>query len=153
MSLAILFHFLCAQHVSDINISVIRSLRLCYWITTSVVLFCKDGWFSVSVSLRCIVVCRKLLMMDILMSETCWAHKKWNKIASDIKLVFHSSSITMMHGPINIRFTEVYILTGGWRIDLSSTWKDAELTKSIRLTRMRVSLRRVIFIVPQCGVL
>ena len=22
---------------------------------------------------------RKLLMMDILMSETCWAHKKWNK--------------------------------------------------------------------------
>ena len=35
---------------------------------------------------------RKLLIMDILMSETCWAHKKWNKIASDIKLVFHSSS-------------------------------------------------------------
>ena len=34
---------------------------------------------------------RKLLMMDILMSETCWAHKKWNKIASDIKLVFYSS--------------------------------------------------------------
>ena len=25
MSLAILFHFLCAQHVSDINISIIRS--------------------------------------------------------------------------------------------------------------------------------
>ena len=34
---------------------------------------------------------RKLLMMDILMSETCWAHKKWNKIASDNKLVFYSS--------------------------------------------------------------
>ena len=48
---------------------------------------------------------RKLLMMDILMSETCWAHKKWNKIASDIKLVFLSSTITMMHGTINIRFT------------------------------------------------
>jgi len=31
---------------------------------------------------------RKFLMMDILMSETCWAHKKWNKITSDIKLVF-----------------------------------------------------------------
>jgi len=27
---------------------------------------------------------RKLLKMDILMSETCWAHKKLNKIASDI---------------------------------------------------------------------
>ena len=34
---------------------------------------------------------RKLLMMDILMSETCWAHKMWNKIASDMKLVFYSS--------------------------------------------------------------
>jgi len=32
-------------------------------------------------------------MMDILMSETCWVHKKWNKIASDIKLVFYSSTI------------------------------------------------------------
>ena len=39
MSLVILFHFLCAQHVSDINISIIRSFRLCCWITTSVVLF------------------------------------------------------------------------------------------------------------------
>jgi len=29
MSLAILFHFLYTQHVSDINISIIRSLRLC----------------------------------------------------------------------------------------------------------------------------
>ena len=29
MSLTILFHFLCTQHVSDINISIIGSLRLC----------------------------------------------------------------------------------------------------------------------------
>ena len=36
---------------------------------------------------------RKLLMMGVLMSETCWALKKWNKVASDIKLVFHSSTI------------------------------------------------------------
>ena len=28
MSLAVLFHFFCAQHISDINISTIRSLRL-----------------------------------------------------------------------------------------------------------------------------
>jgi len=34
MSLAILFHLLRAQHVSDINISISRSLRLCWWITT-----------------------------------------------------------------------------------------------------------------------
>ena len=45
---------------------------------------------------------RKLLMMDILMSETCWAHNKCNKIASDDKLVFYPSTITMLHGPINI---------------------------------------------------
>ena len=38
---------------------------------------------------------RKLLMMDILMSETCWAHKKWNKIASDFKLVFYSSTLSL----------------------------------------------------------
>jgi len=60
MSLAVLFHFLCAQRVSDINISII-------------------------------------LMTDILMSETCWAHK-WNKIASDIKLVFHSSYLGYFKG-------------------------------------------------------
>ena len=53
---------------------------------------------------------RQLLMMDILMSEICWVHKKWNKISSDIKLVFYSSTITMMHGPINIRYTKVHCL-------------------------------------------
>ena len=144
MSLAILFHILCAQHVSDINLSSIRSLRLFCWITTLVYvlgLMCVGvsvwlGWSGVSVAdwstivstcardkCSCASVCntdttptqphrnpnthqtknnttnvviqqhsRKLLMMDILMSETCWAHKKWNKIASDIKFVFYSST-------------------------------------------------------------
>jgi len=136
MSLAILFYFLCTQHVSEINISIIRSLRLCCWITASVVLF----------SVRCVleIWCgfnlqyghysnpaapnlqhttnreqktnvviqqhsRNLLMMDILISETCWVHKKWNKIASDIKLVFYSSNITMMHGTINVRTTLKFV--------------------------------------------
>ena len=130
MSLAILFHFLCAQHVSGINISIIRSLRLFCWIITLVVLFLarcvlefRCGWVGV-VSVLQAETCntdttptqphrisnthrnknnttnaviqqnsRKLLMMDILMSETCWAHKKWNEIAIDIKLVFYSSTI------------------------------------------------------------
>ena len=59
MSLAILFQLLCAQHVSDINISIIRSLRLCCWITTSVVLFSVRcvleiwcGWFWVVLVLQ-----------------------------------------------------------------------------------------------------
>jgi len=146
MSLAILFH-LCAQHVSDINISIIWSLRLFCWITTLVVLFlvrcvlefrCGSvGVVSVLQAEACntdttptephrnsnthrtknkttnVVIqqnSRKLLMMDILMSKTSWAHKKSNKIASDIKLVFYSSTITMMHGPINIRLSSVSLL-------------------------------------------
>jgi hypothetical protein len=117
MSLAILFHFLCTQHVSYINISINRSLRLCCWITTSVVLFSVRCVLEASAS-ACntdstqiqphqisntqrnenktthVVIqqhSRKFLMIDILMSETCWVHKKWNKIASDINLVFRSS--------------------------------------------------------------
>jgi len=48
------FHFLCAQHVSDISISIIRSLRQFCWITTLVVLFLvrcvleiRCGWVGV----------------------------------------------------------------------------------------------------------
>ena len=142
MSLLILFHFLCAQHVSDINTSIISSLRLFCWITTLVVLFLvrcvlkfrcgRVGVISVLKAEACntdttptnphrnsnthrtknkttnVIIqqnSRRLLMMDVLMSETCWAHKKWNKITSDIKLVFYSSTITMMHGPVSITFT------------------------------------------------
>jgi len=108
MSLAILFHFLYTQHVSDINISIIRSLRLCCWITTSLqTVACNTGTtqnqpHQISNTQRTekkttdVVIqqhSRKLLMMAILMSETCWTHKKWNKIASDFKLVFHSSTV------------------------------------------------------------
>ena len=118
---ATLFHFLRNQYVSDINISIIRSLRLCCWITTSVVLFSVlcvleiwCGWVWVVPVLQAqrthntqrtenkttVVVIqqhsRKLLMMDILISETYWVRKKWKKNGSDIKLVFYSSTITMM---------------------------------------------------------
>jgi len=33
-------------------------------------------------------------------------------MASDIKLVFHSSTIAMMHGPINIRLNFITELSG-----------------------------------------
>ena len=107
----------------DINIAIIRSLRLFCWITTLAVLFLvrcvlefRYGWVGVVSVLQAEAACntdttptqpyrnsnthrtknktanvviqqnsRKLLMMDILMSETRWAHNKWNKIASDIK--------------------------------------------------------------------
>ena len=154
MSLAILFHFLCAQHVSDINISIIRSLRLFCWITTLVVLLLvrcvlqfRCGWVGVvSVLQLCFSLqhgyhsnpttpklqhtsnqeqydqcgnsssgacdCSVELPHWSYCSwfDVCWnfgavglgwypccrlkpaTHKKWNKIASDIKLVLYSSS-------------------------------------------------------------
>ena len=137
MSLAILFHFLCAQHVSDINISIIRILRLFCWISTLVVLFLVRcllefrcvwvGVISVLQDEACntnttpnqphrnsnthrtknnttnVVIqqnSRKLLMTDILMSETCWAHKKWNKAATDINLVFYSPNRARLSIPL-----------------------------------------------------
>ena len=54
----------------------------------------------------------KLLMMDILMSESCWAHKKWNKMASDIKLVFYSSTMHQEKLWIHLsnwRFNKIYL--------------------------------------------
>ena len=56
------------------------------------------------------------------MSETCWAHKKWNKIASDIRLVLYSSTIAMIDGPINIRFViNMFIV---WVVQIKRTiWK------------------------------
>ena len=115
MSLAILFHFLCAQHVSDINISIIMLVLQASACNTNTT---QNQPHQISNTQRTenkttdVVIqqhSRKLLMMDILMSETCWAHKKSNKIARDIKLAFHSSTITMMNGPINIRFTWICV--------------------------------------------
>jgi len=107
-SLAILFYFLCAQHVSDINMSIIRSCAsACNTDTTPIQPQRNSNTHRTKNNTTNVVIqqtSRKLLMMDILMSETCWAHKEWNKIASDIKLVFYSLTLTMMHGPINVRF-------------------------------------------------
>ena len=92
MSLAILFHLLCAQHVSHINISIF-SLQASACKTNNT----QNQPHQISKTQRTenkttdVVIhqhSRKLLKMDILMCETCWAHNKWNKIASDIKLVF-----------------------------------------------------------------
>ena len=61
------------------------------------------------------------LMMDILMSETCWAHKKWNKIASDNKLVFHSLTI------------KIYCFYLPSRNDFPCTWR-TQLTQFTYIT-------------------
>ena len=45
MSLIVFISLIFAQHVSNINMSIFRSLRLWWWITTSVILICKDRSF------------------------------------------------------------------------------------------------------------
>ena len=114
MSLAILFHLLCAQHVSDINISIFRNLLQPAKRTPPKTSHTRSSNTKRTENKTTDVVThqhsRKLLKMDILMSETCWAHKKWNKIASDIKLILHSSTIAMMHGPINIRISKLSLV-------------------------------------------
>jgi len=45
---------------------------------------------------------RKLLKMDVLTSERCWA-VNWHNKTSVIKLVYLYSNIKMVHGPVRIR--------------------------------------------------
>ena len=106
MSLAILFHFLCAQHVSDINISIIRSLRLCCWITTSVVLF----------SVRCVleIWCGLVWVVSVLQAETdttqtqphqiSYTHRTENK-TTDVVIQQHCRKLLMMD-ILNVRYHE-----------------------------------------------
>jgi len=56
---------------------------------------------------------RELLMMGMVMPETCWAYMKFNKIKSGIYLVFYSSVITMIHDPTNIRLLYLIIQLAG----------------------------------------
>jgi len=91
MSLDILFHVLCAQHVSDINISIFRNLQtllMNYHIGRLVLnSLCVGAFVAVDISRNKssntqrtenkttdVVIhqqSRRFLKMDILMSETC----------------------------------------------------------------------------------
>ena len=66
MSLAFLFHFLCAQHVSNINISIIKTLWLFCWIIILVVLFL----------VRCVVEfrCGWVGVISVLQASACNTH-------------------------------------------------------------------------------
>ena len=112
-----------AQHVSDVNTPILRSLRLIRWVISWVV----SGSMCVGVTLQCgyggvVSVCNlvpthfepdttheitqriicKLLRMGVLTSETCWALNKViiKQVASSWSLftqhlsVFHISSNT-----------------------------------------------------------
>jgi len=75
-----------AQHVSDVNTPILRSLRLICWVISWVVLFWFDvcwcyvvvwlWWCGIRMQAEALVpqpASRKLLRMDVLTSETCWA--------------------------------------------------------------------------------
>ena len=53
---------------------------------------------------------RKLLIIGIVMPETCWAYKKHNKLTNGIYLVFYSS--ILLHSVIGLKSSE-YILRSG----------------------------------------
>ena len=93
-----------AQHVSDVNTSILRSLRLICWVISWVVLLWFDvcwcyvviwlWWCGIRMQAEALVpqpaygyqsnktheitqqISRKLLRMDVLTSETCWALNK-----------------------------------------------------------------------------
>jgi len=52
-------------------------------------------------------------MMGIVVPETCWAYKKYNKIASDIYLLFYSSVIWINVGSshTNLLIALRYVVT------------------------------------------
>ena len=89
-----------AQHVSDVNTSIIRNMRVICWVISCVVLLSYQNNTTHEITQQ---ISRKLLRIDVLTSETCWALSKEMKKASDIKLVSLYSTIKMMHGPINRR--------------------------------------------------
>jgi len=131
MSLILLCQF-TAQHFSDVNTSILRSLLLLVALlcrlTWGVLVLCSGigcWWCGIRMSSgsTCIhqqpiplhntntpqvslhnnaTSSRKLLRMDVLTSETCWA-VNWHNRASVIKLVNLYSNIKLMHGPISIR--------------------------------------------------
>ena len=85
---------------------------------------------------------RKILMMDILISQTCWAHLKWNKIASDIKFVFYSLAIRKeISGDTSDGFIIIDDKGDSWRRlhnqDLNYLYSSPNILRVIKLRKMR----------------
>jgi len=74
MSLVILFHILCTQHVSDTNISITSCASACNTDTIQSQPHQISNTQRTENKMTDVVIkqhSRKLLMMDILTSETC----------------------------------------------------------------------------------
>ena len=84
-------------------------------------------------------ISRKLLKMDVLTFETCWA---LNNKASDTKLVYLYSTIKMMHGPINIRYT---LITYKPEVRFSGIYITENLKWNFHTHLLRSSLSKAFF--------
>ena len=108
-----------AQHVTDVNISILRSLRFICWVISWVVLFWIDvcwcyvvvwlGWCGIRMQAEAVLqpasnqsnttheithqINRKLLRMDVLTSEACWAvnNEIIKQVTSSWSLFIHLS--------------------------------------------------------------
>ena len=108
------------------------------------------GWYLVVFVLQVTDVVihqhsHKLLKMDILMSETCWAHNKWNKITSDIKLVFHSSTMWrtfVVPFVVSLSTTDLMEYVGGCM--LSIRWRFVAEGCDIKKTDCKKKLWRLL---------
>ena len=149
MSLAILFHFLYVLNMfrafiypssgaCDYSVVSVLQASACNTDTTPTQLHLNSNTHRTKNNTTNVIIqqnSRKLLKMDIWMSETCWAHKKWNKIASDMKLFFYSLTMCIMLAnnvdvtilmTVYLRMWYIAVRTGGCRrefhgIELSET--------------------------------
>ena len=131
--LLFLFHFLCTQHVSDINISIIRSLQVeaCNTDTTPTQPHRNSNTHRTKNNMTNVVIqqnSRKLLTMDILMSETCWVHKKWNKNSK-----WHKVGLLFQH------YIQFYIKNSR-RADVYGIWYFGSNSRKMKQDASHISL-------------
>ena len=106
-----------AQHVSDVNTSILRSLRLIWWVISWVVLFCKDRGFALAYlfSDECLVVtCAVVWERNTLCKTTAHVttkHSSLNKYANANPLSLQNNTTHEITHQISRKFLRVDVLT------------------------------------------
>ena len=134
MSLAFFISLFNAQHASDVSTSILRSLRLICWVISWVVLLWFEHTSNQSNTTHAIThqISRKILRIDELTSETCWALN--NEI---IKQVTSSWFLFIQHLCVFIAF--VLTTTTYWR---ARSWFFKNLLKRFLFIKFWICLGR-----------
>ena len=131
-----------AHHVSDVNTSILRSLRLICWVISWVVLLWFDvcwcyvvvwlGWCGIRTQAEALVpqpaygyheitqqISRKLLRMDVLTSETWWALSneiisKWHQVGLSL---FNRNAYICVYWN-DVGFSCLKLKLSGWTEDV-----------------------------------